>query len=274
MGVQARVVAYAADAESARDAALAAFARIAAIDLALSDYRVDSEIARLASQESLDHPGVDLIAVLEASRLVHDASGGDFDPTLAPLTRLWRRSRDTRELPGPAELAAARARVGLARVRASPDRIDLEPGMSLDFGAIAKGYAAHQARDELARAGCPRSLVSLGGDVAAGDPPPGARAWSIASDHPGSPTIRLARASISTSGDAYQTIEIAGERYAHVIDPRTGVGAPRLWLASVAGPDGALADALATVVSLRGPEGWEFLRARFPAYRAWITPAR
>src|SRR5205085_56331 len=56
----------------------------------------------------------------------------------------------------------------------------LRPGVRLDLGGIAKGFAAQRALESMREAGLPRSLVSLAGDIAAGDPPPGQPGWRVA----------------------------------------------------------------------------------------------
>ncbi len=82
---------------------------------------------------------------------------------------------------------------------------------------------------------------------------------------------RLTNAALATSGATAQFVEIAGVRYSHVIDPRTGLGATTGFLARVIDDDAATADALATALSVLGPSAIPRLRARFPRIIASVT---
>jgi thiamine biosynthesis lipoprotein len=103
-------------------------------------------------------------------------------------------------------------------------------------------------------------LVSGGGDMAASDPPPGAKGWRIAvapldeTNAPPQCFVRLKNCGLATSGDLFQYVELGGRRYSHIVDPRTGVGLTDHSLVTVLAPNGMTADALSTAVSVLGPE--------------------
>ena len=125
----------------------------------------------------------DLFDVLERSKRMYERSGGAFDVTIAPVGRLWRRARRDRKLPDPARIAEARQLVGSDKMvldsKARTVRL-IKPGMKLDVGGIAKGYAAQAALDVLKAAGIRRALVGGAGDIVVGDPPPDAEGWKVA----------------------------------------------------------------------------------------------
>jgi thiamine biosynthesis lipoprotein len=135
-----------------------------------------------------------------------------------------------------------------------------KPGMKLDVGGIAKGYAAQAALEVLRAAGAARALVAAAGDIAVGDPPPGARGWTIAISplDPGGPAVLdpllLANAAVSTAGDAERFVVIDGHRYSHIINPATGLGVEDRASVTVVARDGATADALETTVYILGPD--------------------
>src|SRR5688572_23203664 len=113
MGLPVRVVLYAADEEAAREAATAAFARIAALDRAMSDYRPDSEISEVARRAPAPvSVSPDVFRVVSLAIDVARDTGGAFDPTVAPLVALWRDARATGRLPARAAIDAARALTG------------------------------------------------------------------------------------------------------------------------------------------------------------------
>jgi thiamine biosynthesis lipoprotein len=267
MGTEFQIVLYSADEASARRASDAAFARIAQLNAAFSDYDPESELMRLC--ERAGGPPVkvsdDLFRILTLAQHWSEVSEGAFDVTIGPVGRLWRRARRTHGMPEADALNRARQLVGYQKVvldsEARMVRL-LERGMKLDLGGIAKGFAAVEALGVLKSLGVTRALVAAAGDIAVGDPPPDRPAWSVevqalktASGAPGpSPTVSLVRSSISTSGDAEQFVEIGGVRYSHILDPHTGLGVVGRSSATVAAPDGTTAECLAKIVSILGPE--------------------
>jgi len=260
-----KIILYSTGAASATRASRAAYDRIAALDAVLSDYDPQSELSRL-SQSAGGPPvrvSVDLFDVLDRSRRMYERSGGAFDVTIAPVGRLWRRARRDRKLPDPARLAQARALVGSEKMvlDRTARTVQLKmPGMKLDVGGIAKGYASQAALEVLKAAGINRALVAGAGDIVAGDAPPDARGWTIAiapvePDQPGSRRfLLLSNAAVSTSGDAARFVIIDGHRYSHIINPATGLGVEDRASVTVVAADGATADALETTVYLLGPD--------------------
>ena len=272
MGMPVRIVLYAADTTSAERSARAAFARVAELDAVLSDYRPDSELNRLSATTGGWVPISALLGgVLVRALEVAEASDGAFDPTIGPLTSLWREARRTRRLPADSELADARARVGWRYLRVDSAKLAARldrTGLRLDLGGIAKGYILQEALTVLTSQGTPRALVEAGGDIVVGDAPPGKTGWRV--DVPGADApfakraAALTHAAVSTSGATVQFVEIGGTRYSHIVDPRTGVGVTHDLVTSVIARDGATADALATALNVLGPEKGAKLLAKFP----------
>ncbi|MFM9069533.1 MAG: FAD:protein FMN transferase [Planctomycetota bacterium] len=265
MGTSFTVVLYAPDEPTATRAFTAAFARIQALDEKLSDYRDESELSRLSAAAPTPQPvplSEDLFRVLSRAQAISGQSEGAFDVTVGPLTRLWRRSRRQRELPTAERLQAAREATGYQHLVLDQDRqtARLErPGMRLDLGGIGQGFAADEALATLRKLGLPQALVNGSGDLAIGDPPPGEKGWKVAiapleKDAAPSRFLLLANTGISTSGDAFQFVEIDGQRYSHIVHPKTGLGLTRRMSVTVIARDGTLADAWATAFCVLGPE--------------------
>jgi thiamine biosynthesis lipoprotein len=259
MGTEARVVLYAPAERTAREAAEAAFERMSRLEDVMSDWRETSELSALGrAAGSASRPvSRDLFAVLVGARALAEASGGAFDPTVGPVVLLWREARRTGKPPAADRIDSARHLVGWRELELNPGppptaRLARD-GMRLDLGGIGKGFAAQEAVELLRARGLPRALVSLAGDVVCGDPPPGRDGWDVAIGA-GGETVPLARAAISTSGDAEQFVEIGGVRHSHVVDPRTGLALTGSSWVTVTAPDGAVADALSTAASVLGDE--------------------
>ena len=256
MGTRFRLVLYAPDAAAAQTAATAAFSRVTELNRLMSDYDPDSELRRLGRSPAGTPVGVsrELFAVLQHGQQLAATSGGAFDVTVGPVVRLWREARRTRLLPTAAERTAALGATGHTRLRLNAAQRTvtlLAPGMQLDLGGIAKGYAADEALAVLARHGCPCALVAASGDLALGNAPPGAPGWKIElapfGPNSGGPwTLVAANVGISTSGDAEQHVEIDGTRYSHIVDPATGLGLTTRVAVTVVAPNALESDALAT----------------------------
>ena len=262
MGTTARVVLYAVTETEARELATRAFARIAELDSRLSDYRPDTELMALCRAAGGPPVSVseDLYTVLSSAQRISERTDGAFDVTVGPISRIWRRARATGQPPDAATLATARAFVGYGQIELLSGRTVrlAKVGMLLDLGGIAKGYAAGEAVKTLRALGAPHVLVAIGGDIVAGDAPPGARGWRIAIA-PLGPAVRsniaplmLRAAAVSTSGDAEQHVEHQGTRYSHILTPLTGRAVEGQRGVSVRADDGLVADALATALSVLG----------------------
>jgi thiamine biosynthesis lipoprotein len=279
MGTLVRIVLYAPSPQAGEAAAQKAFGRIAGIEARLSDYRDDSEVAALsrASAGVAVPVSEDLFTVLAASEALARRTGGAFDITAGRLTHLWRRARRLNAWPEAGAVAAARAAGGFAKVRLDHRRRTVtlaETGIEIDAGGIAKGYAAEEAVRVLRAAGAGAALVAIGGDIAAGDPPPGQPAWTVAipalaasagppASSAGDPfRIALVRAAVSTSGDAEQWMTVDGVRRSHVIDLRTGWPVTGRGATSVVAAHGIDADAISTALGVLDPDaGARLLRS-------------
>lgn len=261
MGCEARVVLYAHDEAAATRAAEAAFARIEAVEQALSDWRDDSDVARLcrAAGQGPRPAGADLRGCLALACEWSRRSDGAFDPTVGALTRVWRRAKREGRAPDAAELAAARELVGLRHLTLHADgRIELAtPGVRLDFGAIGKGWACDRALETLAAHGIESALVELGGDLACGAPPPGREGWTISAGNgleAEDARLVVSRCGVATSGDDAQGFVVDGRRLSHIVRPADGQALSDTRRATVVAPTGADADALATIVELLGAQ--------------------
>lgn len=262
MGTEWKMVVYAADEEKAGAATEAAFKRVAELDAVMSDYNPKSELMKLCAANDAA-PGKptpvsdDLLNVLTLAQGVSEQTAGAFDCTVGPVVKLWRTARKTKQLPTADDLKAARELVGykLLTLDAKAKTATLaKAGMRLDLGGIGKGFAADEAMAVLKRKGVTSALIAASGDVTVSAAPPDKDSWVVdiaplTTDGPRR-TLKLANASVSTSGDLFQHVEIDGVRYSHVLDPKTGVGLTGRRSATVIAPHGWQADALTKGASL------------------------
>jgi len=261
MGVEFEVVLYATDERDAEAAITAVFARVADLDKKLSDYSLSSELSLLSAKAPTAEPvqlSDDLFTVLAAAQRLAVDSDGAFDVTVGPLTKLWRRARRQKELPDAELLKQAFAAVGHRHLQldaAAKTAILKQPGMRLDLGGIAKGYAVDQALALLSEKRFKQALVRASGDIAAGDPPPNESGWKVGlaplnPDEPPSVFVALRNQAISTSGESRQHLVVDGKRYSHLIDPRTGRPITGRKSVTIIAPRGIDADCLASAAAI------------------------
>ena len=128
--------------------------------------------------------------------------------------------------------------------------------MQLDLGGIAKGYAVDKVYNLFKHAGIDRVLIDGGGDIRAGEPPPGKDGWRIVLENleDENKVVGISNTSIATSGDLYRYFLIDNVKYGHIIDPRTGYGITTPRTVTIQTTNCTEADVLASVVSILGPE--------------------
>ena len=278
MGVQARLIVYAPNAQLAARAAKAAYSRVAELEDVASDYRPTSELMRLCAKAGQGPVKVseELFTLLAHAQEVSRHSDGAFDVTAGPYVQLWRAARKTKQLPSPQALDEASRRVGWRRVKLNPHKRTVElttPGMRLDLGGIAKGYAGDEALRVLREHGIRSALFEAGGDIVVGAAPPGKKGWAVevVGEELARPRVlEVTDRGISTSGDTEQFVEIDGVRYSHVVDPRTGLGLTQRYAATVIARDGITSDSLSTAASVLGPHEGKKLVKLYPGARVYI----
>lgn len=273
MGTRFAITCHSSDPAEAKQAADAAFEEAERINRVASDYIADSELLALGRNPPGSAATVSplLFRLLSEARNLAEKSDGTFDPTLGPLTRLWRESRRRHRLPDPGQIEAARSATGWRNLILNATDLTVilqKPAMRLDLGGIAKGQAADAMLIVMKNHGISRTCITAGGDVRLGDPPPDSSGWKIGVHTFGQDTrsLVLANCAVSTSGDFHQSITIDGIRYSHIIDPATGLGMTRRIAATVIAPTATLSDALATACCVAPAE-----KARAMAIAAGAT---
>ena len=259
MGTLFKITTYSAEKSLTAKASAEAFAAAEEINAIASDYIADSELLSFSKlPHGQPHPVSDLLfpLLLEAQYFAVRTQGS-FDFTLGPLTKLWRESRRRKALPSPGILTAAIAASGYKKLLLNETNRTITltvPGMRLDLGGIAKGQTADAMFGIFLKHGLTQTSITCGGDVRVGAAPPGSDHWKIAvkTSGPAQPPLSLVNSAVSTSGDLHQFIEIAGQRYSHIIDPHTGLGLNTPRTATIIEKTSAAADALATAACIAG----------------------
>ncbi len=263
MGTVFQVKVIHANEQLATTAAEAALAEIRNQDQLLSDYLPESELNQ-ALAKAWPNPVEISHGLYEALKQAQDyaqLTQGAFDITVGPLVSLWGFRGgpwgSPGHVPSDKEIAWVQQKVGYHKIALFnfPPRLQLKVAdMKLDFGAIGKGWALDRAVAELRKRGI--SVASLNCDSSSfflGSPPDSPRGWPVGVRHPRDPNVVLNTfwikdQGLSSSGDDQQYFEQGGERFSHILDPRSGRPAKYLGSLTVVAESAAMADALSTAL--------------------------
>ena len=265
MACEYAIEAYGPDADALPRIVDGSLDEVDRIDRLMSHYKSDSPLSRI-NREAAQHPvAVDpelFDFIVDAMRYHHDSSGA-FDITVGPLMKAWGFFRGEGRMPSDAELAAARRLVGGGHVkldRASRTIAFDRPGVELDLGGIAKGYAVDRVVGLFRRRQITAALISAGGStIYALGAPPGRDGWNVTIQDPLDArkialTLDLKDRAVSVAGRSEKSFEAGGVIYSHIMDPRTGMPAQGVLSVVVLAGSGTAGDALDDAFFVLGPE--------------------
>ncbi|MBR1498753.1 MAG: FAD:protein FMN transferase [Bacteroidaceae bacterium] len=235
------------------------------VDASLSMFNPKSTISRINRNETSQADEM-LCEVLQLSYRVNAATGGAFDPTVAPLVNAWGFGFKEGQLPDGKQVDSLRALVGLSAIHLQGDRIAKDKPLAvLDFSAIAKGYGVDKAAEVLRSHGIKDFMVEIGGEVVAEGINEKGSSWRIGINKPDDDStstntelqdiVGLSEGAIATSGNYRRYYISQGRKIAHTINPLTGYPAQQDILSStVMAPTCAEADGFATAFMVLGME--------------------
>jgi thiamine biosynthesis lipoprotein len=229
-----------------------AFAEMRKTAALLNYYDSDSEIGRLNAERVLRHASADTLTVMRMALYFSILSDGAFDVSVLPIIRLWEHGARTGVPPSAHEISAAVASVGYKNILIEDDSVHLlHSNMRISLAGIAKGFVVDRGISVLRACGVTRAVIDGGGDIRVmceqTGPP-----WRIGIRDP------FHRKNILHVLEAHNLAVASGGAYAHtyndIIDPRTGAQIQGVGGVSVAAEETVTADALATCLSVLGPE--------------------
>ena len=259
----------------------AALDEVDRIDRLMSHYKPESPLSRLNREAAQGPVRVDreLFDFLAECLRYSRESDGAFDVTVGPLMKTWGFFRGEGRLPADEEIAAVRERIGYRHVILDEHNQTVwfgRPGVELDLGGIAKGYAVDRAVAVLRAHGVPAALVSAGGSTTYGmGAPPGERAWSVSVSDPvrtsrTALTVALRDRALSVSGSYEKSFEVDGVRYSHIMDPRTGRPVQGVLSVAVIAPTATEGDALDNVLFVAAVEKGRTAVGQRPGMQAYF----
>ncbi len=238
--------------------------RVCEISGRMSVYREGSDIYKLNIKAGTGPQKMhaDTLYLLGLARKYSQLTAATFDVTAGPLTTLWSIGKKGNYLPSAQEINKALGYTGYEGLLVYPEQSAAElkkPGMAVDLGGIAKGYAGDEVRRILAKNGVQSALANLGGNIVAVGLKPDGSPWRVGVQNPLRPrgeslfTLQCSDCSVVTSGVNERFFIREGRRWHHIIDPRTGAPAQSgLLSVTVVCPSGTHADALSTALFVLG----------------------
>ncbi|MDD2864342.1 MAG: FAD:protein FMN transferase [Methylococcales bacterium] len=222
-----------------------------------------SEINAAGKSGSFIDVDEETAGLLDYAFACYEKSDGLFDITSGVLRKVWDFSQAT--LPEQQKIDDVLPLIGLDKVIWKSARLRFSvPNMELDFGGIAKEYAADRAVSICKSLGIKHGLIDFGGDIAVVGSHPDKTPWQIGISHPRNPDIPMASVEIdhgalATSGDYERYIEISGQRYCHLLNPKTGWSVNGLSSVSVISEQCLVAGSITTIALLKGLSGIQWL---------------
>ena len=249
------------------------------IEADLSRTDPESDVSRINAERSAGELSEHTLSVLTTASEISLATDQAYLPTMGALSDIWKRAGEENTLPDEAELQAALAAARLGFVLENGACTLLGEGALLDLGGIGKGYAADAVIAYLAGEDVPGALVSFGSYVATLGEKSDRSDFRISLRSPDDAsatvgTLLSPAGVLSVSGDYERYVTVGGEKYHHILDPKTGRPASSgLSSASVLAASGAVADALSTAFLVMGEEAARAFLAsgRYAAEAVFIT---
>lgn len=248
------------------------FTRLHVLESILSANRDDSNIGEINAAAGIApvEAKQETLTVLQEAIKYSTASNGAFDPTIGPLVKEWNIGTDYAAIPSKNSIQNALSLIGYQNVKITGKLVYLpKKGMKLDFGGIAKGYAADEIVKILISHNIHKAIIDLGGNIyALGEKAPG-KSWTIGIRNPeiidGDSILNLPikNLSIVTSGIYERFFEQDGKSYHHILDTKTGFPVENELLSvTIFSANSMQADALSTTAFILGPVfGLQFIEA-------------
>lgn len=260
-----------------------------AVNASMSTFDPNSEISRFNAAPALQTQNEPFAVsapfhnVMLTAQDLYQRSDGAWDGTVMPLVNLWGFGPDGFHSKPPADDAvqAALANVGFDKIAVMPDQalVKHADGVTLDLASMAKGYGVDCIAAALKGLGLKSFLVEIGGEVYASDVKLNKAKWRVGINTPVAngelnavyAIAELSNQAMATSGNYRNYFEADGEFYTHIMDPRTGYPIKnKIASVSVVAPNCALADGLATALTVMEIEQGLKLAASYPGVEAYI----
>lgn len=271
MGTRFELTATADDKAIAQKAVLEGINEIKRIEVLISSWQSTSQTSEINRNAGVKAVVVDkeLYELIARSIKVSDLTQGAFDISFASMERLYKFDKAEHEIPSESERMKAINLIDYKSIILDPIKSSVylsQAGMKIGFGAIGKGYAANKAKAKMESIdGVQGGVVNAAGDLVVWGDNGKEEGWRVQISDPKDiykslGWLTIQNASVVTSGDYEKYFTNQGTRYAHIINPQTGLPTTGIKSATIVSPDGEVGDALATAIFVLGPsQGLELI---------------
>ncbi|WP_416306184.1 FAD:protein FMN transferase [Neptunicella sp. SCSIO 80796] len=277
MGTNIQVEIWADSAELGKQAVQSVMDEMRRIDELMSPYKASSELSLINRQAGL-HPikiSAEMFEVIETAQNVSDRTDGAFDITFASVGFLYDYRQHSK--PDEQQIEQLLDAINFHHIRLDKQQLSIHfnhPDVKIDLGGIAKGYAVDNALEKLRALGIEHALVTAGGDTGLLGDRRG-KPWIVGIRDPRhrdreAVVLPLENMALSTSGDYERYFEQDGERYHHILSPKSGKSSHEVQSVSILGAQSILTDGLSTAVFVLGVKAGIELLNRIPGYEGII----
>ena len=204
----------------------------------------------------------ELFNLIERSIKISTLTNGAFDISYASMDKIWKFDGTMKSIPSKQKVKNSVEKIGYQNIvlNRSNQTVFLKlKGSKIGFGAIGKGYAADKAKELLINNGVESGIINASGDLVTWGQPVDSKDWMVAIVNPIEKEkvfawLPVVNSAVVTSGDYEKFINIDGEVFSHIIDPRTGYPSAGIRSVTVFSKTAEIGDALATSVFIFGPE--------------------
>lgn len=235
---------------------------ISRIEKLISSWDQASQTSEINRKAGIEPVKVDaeLFGLIERSIRIAQLTSGAFDISYASMDRIWKFDGSMMEMPDSDSILKSVAKVGYQNIaldRSSTTVFLKKKGMKIGFGGIGKGYAADKAKALLMAEGVKGGIINASGDLNTWGTRPNGESWMVGITNPLNKNkvfswMPVDNQAVVTSGNYEKFVILNGERYTHIIDPRTGMPSRGIVSATVFARKAELADALATSFFVMG----------------------
>jgi len=203
-----------------------AFLRVDELEKKLSIFDKESEISKINKFKKAN-VSKETIEVIKRAIEISKITNGAFDITCKPIIDLYKKCEKEKRIPGEIEIREAIRKVGWEKIKINGNEVLIENEMEIDLGGTAKGYIVDKTVEFLKSKGIKNGIVNAGGDLYCWGKNDYGQKWKIGIRDPFEKEktigkIYATEKGIATSGDYEQYVKIKGQKFSHIIDPKTG----------------------------------------------------
>lgn len=252
-------------------------AEISRIEKLISEWNPETQISAVNRNAGIKPVKVDreVFELAQRAMFYSQISGGAFDISIAALDKIWKFDGSMSRVPSQDIIAKSVENVGYQHIVLDSVNSTIflsRAGMKIGFGSIGKGYAADRGRAVMQAAGVRAGIVNASGDLTTWGEQLSGKLWAIGVSNPFKrhkvlKVIKMREGAVATSGSYEKYVEIEGQKYAHIINPKTGYPSQGLVSVTVYGPTAEFANALSTSIMVLGKREGSKLLKKYPRYK-------